>query len=379
MSLRNLVGFIRDIYGEGYIPLHRPVFGQSEKKILNDVIDSNFVSSVGREVDLFENELAIYTGSKHAISTVNGTAALHLSLVANAIGKGDLVITQAVSFVATANAISYTGAEPVFLDVDYDTLGLSPGALKIWLAECTEIKNGVCVSKLNGKRVAACVPMHTFGTPTKIHELSEICKENNLILIEDAAEALGSFKSGKHVGTFGRCSILSFNGNKIITTGGGGMILTDDSELAIKLKHLSTTAKLPHSYEYYHDSVGFNYRLPNLNAALGIAQMGKLANILQSKTKVHDAYLEFFRDKNPCLFNVEIDDIQPNYWLNALIVTNKNERDEILQYTNQHGVMTRPLWHLLSDLPQFQNCQSDGVERSRDLYERVVNLPSSVP
>lgn len=379
MLCKDLVSFVHELYGEQYIPLHRPIFDQSEKDILSHVIDSNFVSSVGKEVDQFENEIALFTGSRYAISTVNGTAALHLALVANNIGEGDLVITQAVSFVATVNAISYTGAEPVFLDVDSETLGLSPIAFKNWLLEYTETINGVRVSKLNGKRVAACIPMHTFGTPTKIHEILEICNENNVILIEDAAEALGSFTNGKHVGTFGSCSALSFNGNKIITTGGGGMIITNDPDLAVRLKHLSTTAKVPHSYEYFHDSVAFNYRLPNLNAALGIAQMGKLSDILQAKKNVHNAYVEFFREKSPRLFDIEIDDISPNYWLNALIVKNKDERDRLLEYTNQHGVMTRPIWHLLSDLPQFHDCQTDGLECSRDLYERVVNLPSSAP
>ena len=377
-TLDQVIALVRETFGDGFIPLHRPVFEGNEKQYLLDCIDSNFVSSVGAKVVEFEQQIAAFTGSKYAIATVNGTAALHVALQLAGVQRGDEVISQALTFIATCNALSYAGAHPVFVDVDRDTLGMSPDALRRFLSIHTERRQGGCWNTGTGRRIAACVPMHTFGIPVRIAEIAAICAEWGIALVEDAAESLGSYVNGRHTGTFGKLATLSFNGNKTITTGGGGMIVTDDETIALRAKHLTTTAKIPHPYEFVHDEVGYNYRLPNLNAALGCAQMERLPEMLAIKADVARRYEELFAGSN-------IHFVQPlqgnvaNRWLNAIVLASEEDRDEILQYTNARGVMTRPVWRLMSRLPMYKDCQHDGLENSQWLEARVVNLPSSVP
>ena len=374
-----ILAFIRDLYGQkkDNISLHEPVFVGNEKKYVLECIDSNFVSSVGKYVDQFEEQIRDYTAAKYAIATVNGTAALHIALLLSGVNPGDEVITQAISFVATANAIKYCNAEPVFLDSDKESLGLCPNALESFLTEQTELRDDGCLyNKSTNRKIAACVPMHVFGHPAKIESIKKLCKKNNIVMVEDAAEAVGSFFKGKHTGTWGQLGILSFNGNKIITTGGGGIILTDDEEQAALAKHLTTTAKLPHMWEYNHDQVGFNYRMPNINAALGCAQIEQLNNILESKRNLAQAYKEFF-EKIGIPFLSEPNECRSNYWLNAIFFEHQKARDEFLRFSNSHNVMTRPLWKLLPDLQMFSHCQRDKLTNARWLQERLVNIPSS--
>lgn len=372
------VDFIRSIYGSGAIPLHRPIFDGNEKSYLVECIDSNFVSSAGSKVDEFEHHVASFTGAKNAIAVVNGTNALQIALLLAGVGKQDEVLTQALTFVATCNAISYVGADPVFIDVDKDTFGMGPAYLRKFLEGHAVKKGNVVLNKSSGKRLRACLPMHTFGSPCRIKEIADICSEWNIPLVEDAAESLGSFSEKRHTGTFGLMGVISFNGNKIITTGGGGMLLTDDDELARRAKHLTTTAKVPHRYEFIHDEIGFNFRLPSLNAALGCAQMEQLPRIIEIKGRIAARYRSFFE-------TIEVEMLEPltncttNNWLNAIVLKDKNERDEFLEYTNKNNVMTRPIWRLMSDLEMFRSCQKDGLENSRWLEKRVVNIPSSVP
>lgn len=373
-----LVAQVRRIYGDGFIPLHRPVFEGNEKRYLIDCIDSNFVSSVGAKVAEFEQRIAEFTGAKYAVATVNGTAALHVALQLAGVRRDDEVISQALTFIATCNALSYAGAHPVFVDVDRDTLGMSPAALRRFLEAHAERRADGCYNRGTGRRIAACVPMHTFGFPVRINEIAAICDEYGIPVVEDAAESLGSYVGGRHTGTFGRMATLSFNGNKTITTGGGGMIVTDDEALARRAKHLTTTAKIPHPYEFVHDEVGYNYRLPNLNAALGCAQMERLPEMLAIKAEVARRYAEFFAGSDVRLVQPLEGDIA-NYWLNAIVLDSEAERDAFLQFTNSRDVMTRPIWRLMSRLPMFRDCQHDGLENSYWLEARVVNLPSSVP
>lgn len=375
---KNFIKFAREIFGTGFIPLHRPVFEGNEIKYLIDCVESNFVSSVGKKVTEFEESIAKYTGSNFAIATVNGTAALHIALLLAKVQEDDEVITQALTFVATCNAISYSGAKPVFVDVDIDTMGMSPEALKKFLIENAEIKNGVVFNKSTGRRISACIPMHTFGLPARIEEIANICSEWNIALIEDAAESLGSFVGKKHTGRFGQSATLSFNGNKVITTGGGGMIITDDEELAKRAKHITTTAKSPHPYEFFHDEIGYNYRLPNINAALGCAQMEYLDKMLIIKEELSQKWENFFSNNNS-KFVTPLHGSKTNHWLNAVILNSRAERDEFLQYTNENDVMTRPIWTLMSKIPMFKDCQSDELENSLWLEDRVVNIPSSIP
>lgn len=372
------VALAREIYGDGYITLHRPVFEGNERKYLVDCIDSNFVSSVGEKVTLFEKEIAKFTGSKFAIATVNGTSALHIAIELAGVKTGDEVITQALTFIATCNAISYVGAKPLFIDVDLDTMGLSPEAMKNFLEKNAEKRKDGTYNKITGKKISACVPMHTFGFPCRIKEIAIICKNWNIALIEDAAESLGSYVDNQHTGTFAKLSTLSFNGNKVITTGGGGMIITNDVNLAERAKHITTTAKLNHPYEFFHDEVGYNYRLPNLNAALGCAQLERLEESLYEKLKVANIWCKFFEDKN-IDFVKAIKGSKANHWLNAIILNSRKERDVFLKFTNKNNVMTRPIWTLMSKLPMFQDCQTDGLKNSLWLEDRVVNIPSSVP
>lgn len=377
-KFKQITQFIRGIYSDEDIHLHRPIFAGNEKQYLVDCINSNFVSSVGKKVTEFESKIADFTGSKFAVATVNGTSALHMCLHLSGVGRSDEVITQALTFVATGNAISYCGANPIFVDVDKDTSGMSPRSLNIFLDNNAELRNGVTYNKNTQSIIKACVPMHTFGLPCRINEISEICNKWNIDLIEDAAESLGSYFKNRHTGTFGRLAAISFNGNKIITTGGGGMIITDNEHLAKKAKHLATTAKVPHAYEFVHDEVGYNYRMPNINAALGCAQLEKLEWMLDQKKEIAHRYTEFFEDLGIKLLK-PIENANPNNWLNAIILNSKEERDDFLTFTNENGVMTRPVWRLLSDLKMFRNFQNDGLENSKWLEARVVNLPSSVP
>jgi aminotransferase in exopolysaccharide biosynthesis len=372
------VSFCRLIFGGGFIPLHRPVFEGNERQYLVDCIDSNFVSSVGEKVVEFENRVAQFTGSKYAVATASGTAALHVSIVLAGVNKGDEVISQALTFIATCNAISYAGASPVFVDVDRDTMGMSPTALNHFLEHNAEMRNGQPINKVSGRRIAACIPMHTFGLPCRIEEISKICVDWGIPLIEDAAESLGSYVNGRHTGTFGKMGTLSFNGNKVITTGGGGMLITDCPVLAKRAKHITTTSKIPHPYQFEHDEVGFNYRMPNLNAALGCAQMERLPEFLAIKAQLSMQWNEFFEGQG--VFSPRaMDENTANYWLNAIVLDSKSDRDKFLKYTNEGDVMTRPIWQLMSELKMYQNCQHDGLFNSTWLCERVVNIPSSVP
>lgn len=403
----HITSFIRNTYKEptAFIPLHDPRFIGNEKKYLNECIDSNFVSSVGKFVSQFEEMCAEFTGAKFAVAAMNGTAALHIALQLAGVQREDEVLTQGLTFIATANAISYTGAHPVFLDVDRETLGLSSKAVEAWLkhnavmresrkSEVYPVKSdagahftGVgsrnsvgkqkcAYNKITGRKIAACVPMHTFGHPMRLDELKVVLDQYNIPLIEDAAESMGSTYKGRHTGTFGLLGILSFNGNKIITTGGGGMILTDNEELAKLAKHLTTTAKVPHKWEFRHDMVGYNYRMTNIQAALGCAQLEKLGYLLKLKRALAMQYKEFFANTE-FEFVSEPEHCKSNYWLNAIVTRDRQQRDEFLEYTNDHGIMTRPVWELMNRLPMFSHCQTDALENSQWMADRIVNLPSS--
>ena len=373
-----VVDFIRSVYKtDSFIPLHEPRFSGNEKKYLNECIDSTFVSSVGKFVDEFENKIASYTGVKYAIATSNGTSALHISLLISGVESGDEVITQPLTFVATCNAISYCNAAPVFIDVDKDTMGMSPVALESFLKANTTVKNQQCVNKSTGSIIKACIPMHTFGHPCRIKEIQRICKEWHITLVEDSAESLGSYYKNKHTGTYGELGIISFNGNKVITSGGGGCIITDNEVFAKKAKHMTTTAKEPHKWKYTHDMIGYNYRMPNINAALIVAQLEQLDGFLKSKRLLANDYKEFFQDSD-IEFATELENSKPNYWLNAIILRDKEQRNLFLDTTNSKGVMTRPIWTLMNKLPMFKDSQCGDLTNSEWLEQRVVNIPSSV-
>lgn len=376
---QNVVSFIQNIYKtKEFLPLHEPRFFGNEKKYVNDTIDSTFVSSVGKYVNQFEKMVAEFAGSKYAVATSNGTSALHVGLKLVGVDETCEVVTQPLTFIATANAISYCNAKPIFVDVDKDTLGLSPKKLKLFLEEFTFINdNGECINKTTNKTIKACVPMHTFGHPCKIDEIVEICDKYNISVVEDAAESLGSYYKGKHTGSFGKIGIFSFNGNKIITTGGGGMIVTDDEEIAKRAKHITTTAKVPHPYEYIHDEIGYNYRLTNLNAALGVAQMENLEIFIQKQIELANMYDVFFKDLD-MEFIKEPKDAKSNYWLNAVILKDRDQRDEFLEYTNKNNIMTRSIWRLMNKLDMFKDAQCGDLTNSEWLEERVVNISSSV-
>ena len=374
----DVIKFIRSIYKtKKFIPLHEPRFIGNEKKYLNECINSTYVSSVGKFVDSFEKKIANYTGAKYAIATTNGTSALHISLILANVNKDCEVITQPITFVATCNAISYCNAKPIFLDVDRDTMGLSPNALKSFLEKNTILKNNKCINKKTNKIIKACLPMHSYGHPCRINEISAICKKYNIFLIEDAAESLGSYYNNKHTGTFGKLGTISFNGNKIITAGGGGCIITNDKILAKKAKHLTTTAKLKHKWDFNHNMVGYNYRMPNLNAALLVAQLEKLDDFIYKKSKTAKEYENFLNQKKYKFFK-EPKKCRSNYWLNSIILQNKIQRDKFLKETNLSGIMTRPLWILMNKLPMFKDAQCDKLKNSYWLNDRIVNIPSSV-
>jgi len=373
----DFINFTKNLYDQNIIPLHEPRFIGNEKKYLNDCIDSTFVSSSGQYIEMFEENIAKFTGSKYAIATTNGTSALHISLILSGIERGDEVITQPLTFVATCNAIKYCGANPIFIDVDRETLGLSPGALEKFLEDNTIIRNGECINESSGNVIKACVPMHTFGHPCKIDEIIKICDRFHLKVIEDAAESLGSFFKNKHTGTFGELGIMSFNGNKIITAGGGGCILTNDESLASKAKYLTTTAKVNHRWEYTHDFVGYNYRMPNLNAALLVAQLENISKFLLSKRQLAETYKSYFQNSK-ITFQSEPENSKSNYWLNAVFLYDKAERDAFLQETNASGLLTRPIWTLMNKLNMFQGSQCGSLGNAIWLEERTVNIPSSV-
>ena len=372
-----VINFIKSIYSKNqFIPLHEPRFLGNEKKYLNECIDSTFVSSAGKFVDELEEKIAKYTGAKYVVATGNGTSALHISLILANVDKNSEVITQPLTFVATCNAISYCNAKPIFIDVDTDTMGLSPSALRSFLENNTTVKNKQCINNKTKKVIKACIPMHSYGHPCRIDKIKEICDEYYIFLIEDAAESLGSMYKYKHTGTFGQLGTISFNGNKIITAGGGGCIITNEKVLAKKAKHLTTTAKVPHKWDFNHDMVGYNYRMPNLNAALLVAQLEKLNGFITNKRNLANKYEAFFKSMNYDFFK-ELKDSKSNYWLNSIMLKDKNQRDKFLEETNSKGVMTRPIWTLMNKLPMFKDAQCDDLKNSKWLHERVVNIPSS--
>ena len=374
----SLIDFVREHYRtDDFIPLHAPVFSGNEKDYVVDTIESTFVSSVGAYVDRFENEIAAYTGSPKAVATVNGTAALHVALRLVNVAPGDYVITQPLTFVATCNSISYCGATPIFVDVDRHTLGLSPKALSQWLESFAYLdEGGLCRRREDDGIIRACLPMHTFGHPVDLDGLVKVCGEWGIAIVEDAAESLGSTYKGRHTGTLGMLGTLSFNGNKVITTGGGGMILAGE-RMAQRAKHLTTTAKRAHSYEYVHDELGYNYRLPNINAALGCAQLEKLDAYLSEKRQLAADY-QACLSGGDLTFVVEPEGCRSNYWLNAVICGDSKQRDELIKVTNENGVMTRPIWQLMNRLPMYQRAPAGELENAVWLEERVVNLPSGV-
>ena len=372
------INFVRDIYGtKKNIVLHEPKFIGNEKKYLNQCIDSTYVSSVGKFVAKFEKKIANYTGVKYAVATTNGTSALHISLILAGVGQDDEVITQPLNFIASCNAISYCNAKPIFIDVDRDTMGLSPEALELFLQKNAIIKNKKCINKKTRKIIKACVPMHSYGHPCRVDEIKKILKKYHIFLIEDAAESLGSFYKKKHTGTFGDLGIISFNGNKIVTAGGGGCIITNNKILAKKAKHLTTTAKIPHRWEFKHNEIGYNYRMPNLNAALLIAQLENLNLFIRNKRELAKKYQAFFKDSELIFFK-EPKNSRSNYWLNSVILKNKKKKDQFLKETNSNSIMTRPVWMLMNRLSMFKNAQSDNLKNANWLFERVVNIPSSV-
>jgi len=374
-----LVKFIQELYNtKSFIPLHAPQFNGNEKKYLLETIDSTFVSSVGEFVKLFEQKVVEYTGVKHAIATVNGTSALHVALRLVGVESNSEVITQSLTFVATCNAIRYCGATPVFVDVDSSTLGISPQSLEKFLNEHCEVRdNGVCWNKTSNKVVSACLPMHTFGFPVELDRIKMVCDKYNIPLVEDAAESLGSFYKNKHTGNMGRLAVLSFNGNKTVTTGGGGMILTNDDALAEQAKHITTTAKITHKWEFNHDEVGYNYRLPNLNAALGVAQMEVLPEYLKNKRETAHKYQDWGQE-NGVKFMIEPNNTVSNYWLNTVLLEDRQQRDKLLKITNDNNVMTRPIWKPMHQLEMNIGCQQSELINTEWLADRVVSVPSSI-
>lgn len=379
IKYKTLIEFIKNLYNSNdFLILHSPVFFGNEKKYLNDCIDSTFVSYVGKYVSQFEKVTAEYSGAKYAIAVVNGTVALQIALQIAGVSQGDEVITQPLTFVATANAISHCGAKPVFIDVDLDTMGMSPEKLNDWLLNNTKfdkIKKQT-INKFTNNPISAIVPMHTFGHPCRIDEIVEIASNYNIPVVEDSAESLGSFYKGKHTGTFGLAGIFSYNGNKTVTTGGGGMIITDNKEFAEKVKHITTTAKIPHKWEFVHDGVGYNFRMPNVNAAIGVAQMENLNLIMENKRQTAEKYSEFFQSKQSIEFISEPVNSKSNFWLNCIKLKDKNERDLFLEETNNNGVMTRPIWRLMNKLEMYKDCQSGNLDNAEYLEYRIVNLPS---
>jgi aminotransferase in exopolysaccharide biosynthesis len=377
-NIKETISFIQDIYNtKEFIPLHAPTFGGNEKKYLNETIDSTFVSSVGAYVDQFEEMMCVISKTKKAVAVVNGTAGIQIALRLVGVKEGDEVITQALTFVATANAIAYNGASSIFLDVDLDTMGLSPKAVEEFLKEFGDLREDGCYNKKSGKKISACLPMHTFGFPVHLDELKKVCDAWDIPIVEDAAESLGSEYKNKPTGNIGKIGVFSFNGNKIVTCGGGGAIVTNDEQLGIKGKYLTTTAKVPHAYEFFHDELGFNFRMPNLNAALACAQLEQLNLFLANKRELALDYKSFF-DASGINFRTETPNTKANYWLMCVELENLKERDLFLSETNNAKVMTRPIWQLMYRLPMYANCQKDEQLNAQFLEERIVNIPSSV-
>lgn len=377
-NIDKIISFVRDQYKtDEFIPLHEPRFRANERKYVLDTIDSTFVSSVGAYVDQFEDMMQTFTGAEKAVAVVNGTASLQVALRLAGVKAGDEVLTQALTFIATANAIAYNHATPIFVDVDLDTMGLSPKAVSDFLEEFGELREDGCYNKSTGNRIAACMPMHTFGFPVHLDELLTVCNKWRIPLVEDAAESLGSYYKGKHTGTIGLVSGFSFNGNKTITCGGGGALITKDLELGKHAKYLTTTAKRPHPYEFFHDELGYNFRMPNLNAALACAQMEVLENFLADKRHMAGEYAALFNNLG-IKFRQEAPETKANYWLMCVELNDKADRESFLKHTNENGVMTRPIWNLMYRLPMYEHCQRDAQRNAEFLEERIVNIPSSV-
>jgi perosamine synthetase len=377
-NYNEIISFVKNQFqSNDFIPLHEPNFSGNERKYVLDTIDSTFVSSVGPYVDKFELMLANLSKTKKAVAVVNGTSGLQVALRLSGVGSGDEVLTQALTFIATINSIIYNGASPVFLDVDLDTMGLSPNAVQAFLEEYGELRDGVCYNKKTNKKLAACLPMHTFGFPVHLDELIKVCNKWNIPVVEDAAESIGSEYKGMPTGSFGKLGVFSFNGNKIVTSGGGGAIVTNNIELGIKAKHLTTTAKVPHPYEYVHDEIGYNFRMPNLNAALACAQLEQLDSFIKNKRSLALEYNTFFKIKG-INFRTELPNTKANYWLMCLQLENKIERDLFLKETNENKVMTRPIWQLIFKSSIYSSFQRDEQVNAIYLEERIVNIPSSV-
>lgn len=379
VSFQSIIDFIKIQFPEkDFIPLHAPLFIGNEKKYLIDAIDSTFVSSVGAYVDRFEALICEVTGAKHCVAIVNGTNALHMALLLAGVIRNDEVLSQSLTFIATCNAISYIGAKPTFVDVDKDTLGMSPEAFRLFLEKNAELKSdGFTYNRHSGARIKACVPMHTFGLPCRIDEIAAICAKWNIVLVEDAAESLGSYYNGKHTGTFGALGTFSFNGNKTITCGGGGALITDDDDIAKRAKHLTTQAKVSHPWAFIHDEIGYNYRMPNLNAALACAQLEQLDSYVTNKRELASSYEKFFSTQK-IDFVTEIKGAKANYWLNAILFDNLEERESFLAFANSNGVMSRPVWELMHRLPMFLDAHRGDLDNSEYIADRLVNIPSSV-
>jgi perosamine synthetase len=374
----DIIGFIKNQFdNQEFIPLHEPRFSGNEKKYVIDTIDSTFVSSVGTYVDKFELMMSSISGTKKSIAIVNGTSALQVALRIVGVNSGDEVITQALTFIATINAIIYNGAAPIFIDVDLDTMGLSPKSVESFLEGFGELREGICYNKKTNRKIAACMPMHTFGFPIHVNELVKVCDKWNIPIVEDAAEAIGSEYHSKPIGSFGKIGVFSFNGNKIVTSGGGGVIVTSDVELGVKAKHLTTTAKVPHPYEYVHDEIGYNFRMPNINAALACAQLEQLDFFIENKRKLAQEYNTFFKS-NGINFRTELPQTKANYWLMCVELENKKEREAFLKDTNGNGVMTRPIWQLIFKSSLYSGFQKDEQTNALSLEDRIVNIPSSV-
>nr|WP_157230957.1 LegC family aminotransferase [Brevibacillus sp. BC25] len=380
--VESVVSTLNDIVPneKDYIALHEPCFQGKEWEYVKECIDTGWVSSVGKYVDQFEQMLQEYTGVKRAVAVVNGTAALHICLKLVGVESGDEVLIPTLTFIATANAVAYCGAIPHFVDSSEKTLGIDPYKLESYLEEIAVVREGICYNRVSGRRIKAVVPMHTFGHPVELDELVNVCERFRLELVEDAAESLGSFYKGRHTGNLGKVSALSFNGNKIITTGGGGAILTNDESLGRLAKHITTTAKIPHKWAFEHDQIGYNYRMPNINAALGCAQLEQLPNFLTKKRKVAEIYQNAFKQIEGVTFFWEQDYVSSNFWLNAILLDDEyaSVRDKILEKTNTQGIMTRPTWTLLHKLDMFKQCPSMPIETSMMIERRLINIPSSV-
>ena len=372
------IDFIKKQFGhKDFIPLHEPVFAGNEKKYLNECIDSTYVSYIGKFVHEFERNIQDFTGAKFAIATSNGTVALHSALILAGVKEDDEVLIPALTFVATANAVAYCHAHPLFVDSSKKTLGIDIEKLREFLETTTQTRDdGFCYNRKSGRRIMAVIAMHTFGHPVEMDKLNTLAEKFNITVIEDAAESIGSMYKGLHTGTYGKLGVLSFNGNKTITTGGGGMIITNDEDIAIRARHITTTAKLPHRWEFVHDEVGFNYRMSNINASIGVAQMEMLENVIQSKRELAEQYREFF-EKTDIDFFTEPENCFSNYWLNVIFLNDRQGRDNFLHFSNDNGVMTRPAWTLLNKLEMYSGCGSMNLDGAQWLEDRIVSIPSS--